>query len=153
MDREVTAREEERLYARLRGGLAAIPGIEFLDLWGAEHPHVGVVSFTLEGIATGLLATVLGAEYGIGVRQGAFCAHPLMAYITGGITTACDPTEGGAVRASFGLGTTDAHIDALLEAVRHIQANGPAWTYSFDPEHGYEPTPDPRVWPSGFWSN
>ena len=44
----------------------------------ARHRHVGVVNFSLEGYDAGLVAAYLSAEHGIGLRDGRFCAHPLL---------------------------------------------------------------------------
>jgi selenocysteine lyase/cysteine desulfurase len=75
------------------------------------------------------------------VRSGAFCAHPLVAHLLG--VDGADTREAfeqlacgdeirvpGAVRASVGLGVTDADVDALLEALSArgrsaAQARGP----------------------------
>jgi hypothetical protein len=70
--------EEERLLSRLRTGLAAIPGVRELSLWGQRSPRVGIVSFVVKGRDSRAVATALSDRYGIGVRDGKFCAHPLV---------------------------------------------------------------------------
>ncbi|GAB2822462.1 aminotransferase class V-fold PLP-dependent enzyme [Actinocorallia aurea] len=107
--------EEERLLARLRDGLAALPAVRELSLWGPNHPRVGIVSFTVDGHSAREVAEYLSDVHGIGVRDGKFCAHPLVAALTGA-------TDTTAVRASFGLGTTEAHIDRLLAALTALTA-------------------------------
>ena len=99
---------EQELLERLVAGLDAIPGVRTYELWERGHDRVGVVSFNVAGVDPALLAAALGAEHGIGVRDGAFCAHPLMEHFG---------ARGGAVRASIGVGTRADDIDRLLEAV------------------------------------
>ena len=65
---------EERLLERLRGGLEAIDGVTTYALWPSGSARIGVVTFNLAGFSHSLLAAILSAEYGIGVRDGAF-AH------------------------------------------------------------------------------
>ncbi|MDF5758919.1 aminotransferase class V-fold PLP-dependent enzyme [Spongiactinospora sp. TRM90649] len=113
-------REEERLLARLRAGLAGIPGVRELSLWGPEHPRVGIVSFVVDGLRPREVAEALSAEYGIGVRDGRFCAHPLVAHLLDGAEGDCADGTAGAVRASIGLGTTTEHVDRLIRALRDL---------------------------------
>ncbi|ROO90881.1 selenocysteine lyase/cysteine desulfurase [Actinocorallia herbida] len=107
--------EEERLLARLRDGLAALPGVRELSLWGPGHPRVGIVSFTVDGHSARSVAEYLSDVHGIGVRDGKFCAHPLVATLT-------SSPETTALRASLGLGTTDEHVDRLLTALSTLPA-------------------------------
>jgi selenocysteine lyase/cysteine desulfurase len=128
---------EEELLERLLGGLDAIPGVRTYELWARGHDRVGVVTFNVAGVDPALLAAALGAEHGIGVRDGAFCAHPLMAHFG----------DGSAVRASIGVGTSEDDIDRLLRAVEAIARDGVQWTYV--ERAGYVlPDPDPRPRPS-----
>ncbi|WP_435831246.1 aminotransferase class V-fold PLP-dependent enzyme [Nonomuraea wenchangensis] len=115
-------REEERLLARLRAGLAAVEGVRELALWGADHPRVGIVSFTVDGFTAREVAEALSAEYGIGVRDGKFCAHPFVRYLLGTADGGCEDGTASAVRASIGIGTTQEHVDRLIEALRAIVA-------------------------------
>ncbi|GAA4508515.1 aminotransferase class V-fold PLP-dependent enzyme [Actinoallomurus oryzae] len=112
--------EEERLLARLRTGLAAIPGVRELSLWGDLSPRVGIVSFVVDGRSARDVATELSEKYGIGLRDGKFCAHPFLRRLLGEGAGGCDDGDGTALRASFGIGTTDRHIDRLLTALRRI---------------------------------
>nr|WP_310741616.1 MULTISPECIES: aminotransferase class V-fold PLP-dependent enzyme [Microbispora] len=114
-------REEERLLARLRAGLAAIPGVRELSLWGPDHPRVGIVSFVVEGRPAREVAEILSAEHGIGVRDGKFCAHPFVRHLLGGAEDeGCADGTVSAVRASIGIGTTEEHVDRLITALREI---------------------------------
>jgi hypothetical protein len=99
---------------------------------------IGVVSFTLAGYNAGWVAAYLSAEYGIGVRDGRFCAHPLL----GKLGLAAD----GAIRASFGVGSTSGDVDRLLKALRTLLTDGPAWDYELV-EGRYAPVGDPRPIP------
>ncbi|MBO2445970.1 aminotransferase class V-fold PLP-dependent enzyme [Actinomadura barringtoniae] len=120
-------REEERLLARLRQGIAAIPGVRELTLWGEGNARVGIVSLVVDGWSARDVALRLSGEYGIGVRDGKFCAHPFVRHLLGAPETAqrnagggCGGGQDSAVRASFGIGTTDEHVDRLLEALACI---------------------------------
>ncbi|WP_432984958.1 aminotransferase class V-fold PLP-dependent enzyme [Dactylosporangium sp. CA-233914] len=133
-DRDL-ATTEQALLRRLRAGLAALPHVEELRLFPADAERVGIVSFTVPGRDPGELAVTLGRDHGIGVRTGLFCAHPLtrrlLAEATGrlesGISEKSEKSRRGApdfsqsaqaVRASFGIGTTEEHIDRLLAALQ-----------------------------------
>jgi selenocysteine lyase/cysteine desulfurase len=107
--REALVAEEGRLLARLRDGLAALPGVTELSIWGPRQPRVAIVAFTVDGWEAGTVARTLSEDYGIGVRDGRFCAHLLVDRLAG--------RGGTAVRASIGLGTVDEHVDRLLSAL------------------------------------
>jgi selenocysteine lyase/cysteine desulfurase len=158
-DRDGIEAYESRLIDRTRDRLAAVPGIEIHRLWTMDHPRIAVLPFSLDGVPYARLAAVLSAEYGIGVRHGCFCAHPLMTALLGigaerdaeirdelsrGMVTAIP----GAVRASIGLGTTAADCDRLVAAVTEIAGHGARWTYLSTPDGtGCRPDPDPRPRP------
>ena len=136
----VTA-HESALLRRLTQGLAGVGGVRALRLWpspaGGEAERIGVVTFTVDGYPAPLVAQYLSAEHGIGVRDGRFCAHPLLARLT---------ADGAGVRASLGLGSRSADVDRLVAALAELRAHGPAWTYAVT-EAGYAPDPDPRALP------
>jgi selenocysteine lyase/cysteine desulfurase len=111
---------EQTLRDRLLDGLATVPGVRVLRLWPDSADPVGVVSFTVGEHDPGLVAAVLSAEHGIGVRDGRFCAHPLLAHL--GVT-------GGAVRASIGVGTDAEQVDRLVDALTAFVADGPRARY------------------------
>lgn len=111
-DREPIVAHEERLLARLREGLATVPGVRELSLWGPDHPRVGIVAFTVAGHDPSTVADYLSRHHGIGVRDGKFCAHPLVDHLAGGT----------ALRASIGLGTVDEHVDRLVSALHRLVA-------------------------------
>jgi len=125
---------ERALRERLERGLRAIPGVRLLRIWVDSTEPTGVVSFTLEGADPGLVAAYLSAEHGVGVRDGRFCAHPLLARL--GVPE-------GALRASVGVGTTAADVDRLVAAVATYVEEGPAVPYAVV-EGRWQPRDDPR---------
>ncbi len=119
-------RHDTAVHELLRDGLDHIDGVTTYTLWDRSNPNVGIVTFNLARYPAALLATVLSAEHGIGVRDGAFCAHPFVAGLVGdGV---------GAVRASVGCATSSLDADRLISAVREIAAHGPRLAYDHD--HG-----------------
>ncbi|MFC4373017.1 aminotransferase class V-fold PLP-dependent enzyme [Nocardia halotolerans] len=124
---------ESFLADRLRNGLSAIPGVELVRIWSDSPDCVGIVAFTVAGYAPGQVAAYLSAEHAIGLRDGRFCAHPLLASL--GLDAA--------LRASIGLGTTLADTDRLLTAVSTLVTHGPTWTYTRTDGH-WNPTPETR---------
>ncbi|MER5630845.1 aminotransferase class V-fold PLP-dependent enzyme [Streptomyces nitrosporeus] len=130
---------EQALVARVRAGLAEVPEVKVLSLFGDDAPRVGVISFVVEGWNSSHFAAALSAEYGIGVRDGLFCAHPLVRTLLG--SEPQEPGECGApeaapgerslnaVRVSFGAGTPDEHIERFLGAVRELVTSGARWNY------------------------
>jgi selenocysteine lyase/cysteine desulfurase len=130
-NREAIERHEQDLLARLRSGLASVPGVEQLSVFDAEHERVGVVAFTVKGIDPALVSQVLSVEHGIGVRDGKFCAHLLLDDLLDDPWRESPTT---AVRASIGLATTTEAVDRLVEAVRTLahQGPGPGWTHTSD---------------------
>ncbi|GGP88156.1 MULTISPECIES: aminotransferase class V-fold PLP-dependent enzyme [Streptomyces] len=130
---------EQRLVARVRDGLAEVPAVRVLSLFGDDAPRVGVISFVVDGWNSSHFAAALSAEYGIGVRDGLFCAHPLVRTLLGSEPQAqgeCGAPEAApgerslnAIRVSFGAGTPDEHVDRFLGAVRELVADGAKWQY------------------------
>lgn len=129
---------EAALRDRLVDGLTAVPGVRLHRAFADAPSSIGIVTFTVDGVAPGLVAAYLSAEHGIGVRDGAFCAHPLLSRLG---------LPGGAVRASVGVGTRGADVDRLVSAVARLAAEGTRWTYALV-EGRWAPTPDPRPLPA-----
>ncbi|GAA5146122.1 aminotransferase class V-fold PLP-dependent enzyme [Pseudonocardia eucalypti] len=137
------AREHERaLLARLEEGLSSVPGLRTLRIWPESEDRIAVLSFVLDNYPAGYVAAYLSAEHGIGVRDGKFCAHPLLRRLCGG-GGAWSGGEDSALRASIGLGTTAEDVDRLVEAVRALVTSGARWTYA-QADGRWTPTPDPR---------
>ena len=128
-DRAALARAERSLTDTLRDGLAEIPGVTVHSLFGGAVDSIGVVTFTIAGQQASVVAAALSAEHGIGVRDGAFCAHPLVRQLLGNAGCAVDDGTGQALRASVGLGTTTEHVQRLVSAVQSIAARGPRRRY------------------------
>ena len=158
MDR--IAAHERDLLARIDAGLARFPAVKRLRLWdGPGVDRLGVVAFTLDGMHHALVAAALSAEHAIGVRHGCFCAHPYITHLLGIDAVGADAVRSslrrgeragipGAVRASFGIGTTVQDIDALVAALEELIADGPRLRYAQDPHTGdFAPTTDRRTWP------
>ncbi|MDQ8701442.1 aminotransferase class V-fold PLP-dependent enzyme [Streptomyces sp. LHD-70] len=130
---------EQQLIGLVRDGLAEVPEVKVLSLFGDDAPRVGVLSFVVDGWNSSHFAAALSAEYGIGVRDGLFCAHPLVRTLLGS-----DPQEQGecgapegapgekslnAIRVSFGAGTPDEHVERFVRAVRELVREGARWSY------------------------
>ena len=127
-------RHEQALLARLDDGLAQIPGLTTIRIWDDAPDRMAVTSFVIQGWDSSKLATILAAEFGIGVRDGRFCAHPLLARFS---------PSGTAVRVSLGAGTTSEHVDRLLAALASIVLHGPTWNYVHT-GNGWAPQPETR---------
>ncbi|WP_322923293.1 aminotransferase class V-fold PLP-dependent enzyme [Paenibacillus campi] len=109
---EAIVAHEQRLVTRLMDGLSSIDGLHVLGPVVGEL-RTGIVSFTMEQKDPAQIAFLLDRHYGIAVRAGMHCT-PLAHRVAGTLAT-------GAVRTSVGYGTTEQHVDHLLEAIRFIQ--------------------------------
>lgn len=130
---------EQQLVTLVREGLADVPAVKVLSLFGDDADRVGVLSFVVEGWNSSHFAAALSAEYGIGVRDGLFCAHPLVRTLLG--SEPQEPGECGApeaapgekslnaIRVSFGAGTPDEHVERFVRAVRELVQDGARWNY------------------------
>ncbi|MCK4413651.1 MAG: aminotransferase class V-fold PLP-dependent enzyme [Candidatus Eisenbacteria sp.] len=126
---------ERELTRRLLRGMAAMPQVEILGPANADDlgDRLGVVAFSVVGLHYQFVAAVLSYEFGIAVRAGCFCAHPLIKHllkvtrdreraIEGEVQSGDRREVPGAVRASIGLHNTPADIDRFLEALGAIAA-------------------------------
>jgi len=104
LDRAGVMAHERALLDRVEAGLSDIKG---LRLFGRTHDKGAIASFTIEGAHPHDLAQIMD-KYGVAVRAGHHCAHPLMQRY--GVT--------GTVRASFAAYNTTEDADAFLEALR-----------------------------------
>ncbi len=93
---------ETKLVGRLRRELVAMNDV---TVFGPED-SAGIVSFAIDGIHPHDLGTILD-EANVAIRAGHHCAQPLMDYL--GVPATA--------RASFGLYSSDADVDALLEGI------------------------------------
>jgi selenocysteine lyase/cysteine desulfurase len=151
---EAIGRHEAALSAQLHEGLRAIDGVHVLGPTPDQADTLAVATFTLDGMHHALVAARLSAEFGVGVRHGCFCAHPYLLRLLGigpdGVAAArAAVLRGergaipGAVRASCGLGTSAADVDALLQALRALSGGvAPPVRYLQDAHTG-------DFWPEG----
>lgn len=146
---EEILRHETELTALALGSLAAIPRIV---LYGDEDPasapgRLGVVPFNITGLPHALVAAVLSYEWGIGTRNGCFCAHPYVKavlrvseeharVVEKQILARNRSTIPGTVRASFGVSNTAEDIERLCEAIDAIARGSFDPGYVLDPERG-----------------
>lgn len=130
----------ERIHAaeqqQLRSLLAKLTAIPEVRIYGDPDPdctpRLGVVSFNLAGLEHGRVAAFLNDYHNIAVRNGCFCAHPYVRELlkpelweleidpdAEDVAILLKPWQ-GMVRASLGLYTTDADIEALLAGIRDL---------------------------------
>ena len=93
---------EGALVSRLRRELTALNNV---TVFGPED-SAGIVSFAIDGIHPHDLGTILD-EGNVAIRAGHHCAQPLMDYL--GVPATA--------RASFGLYSTEADVEALLKGI------------------------------------
>ena len=124
---------ERALTTHLLAGLCALPGIRIL---GSSDPdrtkdRLGVVTFNLDGIHHALVAAILAHEHGVSVRNGCFCAHPLIKRLLKvpreeehrleKSLRAGDRSDiPGAVRVSIGIHNDREDVDRFLAGMREI---------------------------------
>src|SRR5690606_23246673 len=83
-----------------------------------DATRVGITSFAVAGHDSAAVARYLAREHGIGVRDGLFCAHPLVRRLLYEAAARLGrPLPPTAVRASIGLSTTVEDIDRLVTAL------------------------------------
>lgn len=104
---------------------------------GAGAGSIGVVNFSVEGYDAGLVAAYLSAEHGIGLRDGRFCAHPLLRRLG---------LPAGSLRASFGLGSRLEDAERLLTGLQELRRTGLGWDYVVDAGR-WVPSGDTRSYP------
>jgi len=102
---EIHARET-KLVAKLRRELSAMNDVR---VFGPED-SAGIVSFAIGDIHPHDLGTILD-EANVAIRAGHHCAQPLMDYL--GVPATA--------RASFGLYSTEADVDALLAGIQRTR--------------------------------
>lgn len=153
---------EARLTDQALRGLEAIDGVRLLGGRRSDglDERLGVMTFTLEGLHHGLVASVLSNEWAVGVRDGCFCAHPYLMHLLRVDHAAIERTRSaieqgdkravpGAVRASVAPYNTDAEIDRFIAGVRAISRGEVSSTYVQDRASGaFAPvdwTPDWRA--------
>ena len=114
-----------------------LSAIEDVTLYGpdpAEVPRTGTITFNIKGFDHGLTAAALNDYHNIQVRNGCFCAHPYVRELLKKELWEMDidpdapnaeadvERKRGMARASLGLYTTRADLEALVAAVRDLCA-------------------------------
>jgi selenocysteine lyase/cysteine desulfurase len=150
---DVLEEAENRLTHKALQGLTRIPGLRVL---GSADPdsladRLGVVTFTIDGLHHSLVAAILANEWGIGVRNGCFCAHPYLMELLGLSDAEMSSTRArliagdrsdipGAARASFAPYNRPEEVDRLVEAIGAITSRRIELRYAQDRRTGdYEP--------------
>jgi cysteine desulfurase/selenocysteine lyase len=90
--------------------LSRLSGVEGVRVLGQAQDRGGVISFTLDKAHSHDVATLLDRQ-GIAVRAGHHCAEPLMRRFD----------LDGTARASFGIYTTHAEIDSLVDGLVRVR--------------------------------
>jgi len=149
MGLEQIAQHEAGLTSHL---LRGIQGVDGVSVYGDQDPNnaaqrLGVVPIEVEGMPHQLVAAILAAEGGIGMRSGLFCAHPYMLALLG------YPSEDiaqlkqelgagirahlpGYTRASFGIYNTEAEVDMLVDLLKTLSTGEFAGQYKQDERSG-----------------
>jgi selenocysteine lyase/cysteine desulfurase len=150
---DAVARHETDLMSSLLAGLKTIPEITVFG--GCEKidamQRVAVLPLQSSRYPHAHLAAILGYEWGIGVRNGCFCAQPYTGHLLQvtreeranhlELMKQGDRSElPGFVRISIGLPNTEKDIARLLLALKTIHAEGPKLSYRLNRKTGeYEP--------------
>ncbi|MFW6162960.1 MAG: aminotransferase class V-fold PLP-dependent enzyme [Planctomycetota bacterium] len=145
---DAVAEHERDLTRRALEQLLTIDG---LTLYGPADPtlaedRLGVITLNADRYSHAQLAAILGHEWGIGVRNGCFCAQPYvrellgisdaeMRRIVARLNAGDHATVPGMVRLSFGLYNTADEVDYTIDALRTILREGPRAQYVIDPRH------------------
>ncbi len=146
---QAVANHETELTRYALEQLARVPN---LRMFGCPDPEktanrLGVIPVVVEGMSHYLVAAILGYEYGIGVRNGCFCAHPYLLNLLGvsedragwvrsSILSHDRREVPGLVRISFGLYNEKEDVDVLVNALLDIQKGKYKGKYSQDVRSG-----------------
>ena len=142
LDADQWHHHEQLLREHLVSGLEALDGVSVHTLFSdaSTHPEcgrIGVVNFSVTGHDAGLVAAYLSAEHGVGVRDGKFCAHPLLNRLG---------LPAGSLRASFGVGSRLEDAQRLLDGIAALLRDGLGWDYVVDAGR-WVPANDNRAYP------
>lgn len=132
--------------------LRRLQALDFIEIIGDREParareRLGAVPFNVRGVSHFLVGAVLGHEFGIGVRNGCFCAHPYILRLLGLSPAETERVRAdmlahdrrvmpGLVRASFGLYNTAGEVDALIAALECIARGDYRGRYTQDRASG-----------------
>jgi selenocysteine lyase/cysteine desulfurase len=126
--------------------------IERLEIYGETDPatvrqRLGVLPLNIKGMSHFLVAAILGTEYGIGVRNGCFCAHPYLLHLMRLTPEESDRVRHdilannrrempGLVRISFGMYNTTQEVDTIVQALSNIAQGRYVGQYAQDAKSG-----------------
>ena len=129
--------------------LKKIPGV---TLYGDKElatvaDRLGVITFNIKDLNHALVAAILSYEWGIGTRNGCFCAHPYVKCLLDVSEAEANDMEKrilardrstlpGFVRASFGIYNTKEEVDVLCEALSAIAKGNYRDGYLLNKERG-----------------
>lgn len=146
---ETIAAHETELTTHVLQRLHELP---FVRIYGDADPHnaagrLGVIPFAMEDIDHFKVAAILGHEYGIGVRNGCFCAHPLILHllqvppekarqVRDEMLAGNKKNMPGLIRTSFGFYNTIEEIDIFIHVLKDISAGSYQGEYVQDPTSG-----------------
>jgi selenocysteine lyase/cysteine desulfurase len=132
--------------------LERLKSIEQLEIYGETdvatvRNRLGVIPLNVKGMSHFLVAAILGMEYGIGVRNGCFCAHPYLLHLMRLTSEESNRVRDdilnnnrhdmpGLVRISFGMYNTAAEVDVVVQALRDIAHGKYAGQYVQDVKSG-----------------
>lgn len=103
-----------------------------VEIIGSTDPdkRVGVVSFIVKGVHHPIVTAFLNDHWNIAVRNGCFCAHPLITKMSGISDSEMDKIRKGDrsdmpgyIRASFGEHNTHRDVDTLVQALTELVNN------------------------------
>jgi len=140
LDQDRWHAHESAIRSYLVEGLQAIDGVTVHQIFKDTDPDkdtIGVVNFSVAGYDAGLVAAYLSAEHGVGLRDGRFCAHPLLKRL--GLPS-------GSLRASFGVGSRLEDAQRLLAGIEKLRRDGLGWDYVVDAGR-WVPANDTRTYP------
>ncbi|TLM86768.1 aminotransferase class V-fold PLP-dependent enzyme [Pseudarthrobacter sp. NamE5] len=140
LDQDRWHAHEAAIRSFLVDGLQDIDGVTVHQIFkdtDQDTDTIGVVNFSVEGYDAGLVAAYLSAEHGVGLRDGRFCAHPLLKRL--GLPS-------GSLRASFGVGSRLEDAQRLLTGIRVLRSKGLGWDYVVDSGR-WVPANDNRTYP------
>lgn len=133
----------EYSYKKLRklSGITLYGDIENLN------DKVGVIAFNVDEMHHALVASILGYEGGVGVRNGCFCAHPYVKTLlrinsvdenklTQEIKNGDKSNLPGMVRASFGCYNNELDVDRFIGMLEKIINKNYIGEYIMNPETG-----------------
>jgi selenocysteine lyase/cysteine desulfurase len=140
LDQELWHAHETAIRSFLVEGLRKIGGVAGHQIFSdtdQANDTIGVVNFSVAGYDAGLVAAYLSAEHGVGLRDGRFCAHPLLKRL--GLPS-------GSLRASFGVGSRLEDAQRLLAGIEELRRTGLGWDYVVDAGR-WVPANDTRSYP------